>query len=118
MWFGVSPRCTISSEILNCCFSTGRAGRSPTEVISTNRNQFLVFVQLCDSVVYLIMCEADVTIAVTEKKTFPLFRWRADPLLKVGRVSDVEHVMDVHRQRQANVVVVTSEGDAGDHGAY
>lgn len=30
----------------------------------------------------------------------------------------MEHVVDVHRQRQADVVIVAAESGAGDHGAY
>lgn len=59
-----------------------------------------------------------VTVSVAEQEAFPLLRGRADPLLEVGGVSDVEHVVDVHGQRQADVVVVAAEGGAGDHGAH
>lgn len=46
----------------------------------------------------LIRYKAAFTISITKEEAFPLFGRRADPLLKVGRVSDVEHVIDVHGQ--------------------
>lgn len=73
---------------------------------------------LFQNLYHLIGHEAAFTISVAKEEAFPLFGRRADPLLKVGRVSDVEHVVDVHGQCQANVVVVTPVGGAGDHGAH
>lgn len=48
---------------------------------------------------YLIRLEAAFTVSVTKQEAFPLLGRRADPLLKVGGVSDVEHIVDVHGQR-------------------
>lgn len=56
-----------------------------------------------------------ITISIAKDETLPLFRRRADPLLKIGRVSDVENIVDVHGQCKADVVIITPIGGARDH---
>lgn len=63
------------------------------------------------------MCQ-NFTVSFAENEPLALLGRRADPLLKVGRVPDVEYVIDVHGQRQADVVIVAAKGDAGHHGAH